>query len=127
MKLKTVVNKYKNRKYTCHHFFPELTAVCPVTRLPDFYTVEITYEPDEKIVELKSLKLYFGSYRNMEILHEEITNMILDDIIKAVKPRWIKIEVKVNVRGGIYTTIKRYWSKEKGDELENIDFPNNVS
>jgi len=125
MKLNTLVNKYKNRKYVCQHVFPELTAVCPTTKLPDFYTVEITYEPNEKLIELKSLKLYFGSYRNIGILHEEITNKILDDFIEAVEPRWVRIEVKVNVRGGIYTSIRRHWSKEKGDEVEKIIKSNN--
>ena len=89
-------------------------------------TIEIKYEPNERLIELKSLKLYFSSYRNTEILHEEIANKILDDFIKAVEPRWVMIEVKVNVRGGIYTTIKRYWSKEKGDELEKISRLNNL-
>ncbi len=110
-------NKNVKRRYVCTHIFPELTAVCPVTRLPDFYTLRIMYEPERKIVELKSFKLYLIAYRNVEILHEEITNRILDDFISAVRPSWAYIEVKVNVRGGIATTITRHWKKRQGDRI----------
>lgn len=113
--LDTLDNKYKNSRYACMHEFPELTAVCPVTRLPDFYNIKIEYEPDKRLVELKSFKLYLNKFRDKEILHEEITNEILNKLIKSIEPRWAKIEVKVNVRGGIYTTITRQWSKELGD------------
>jgi len=113
-------NKNVKRRYVCTHIFPELTAVCPVTRLPDFYTLRITYEPERKIVELKSFKLYLITYRNVEILHEEITNRILDDFISAVRPRWAYIEVKVNVRGGIATTIARHWKKRQGDRIPPV-------
>jgi 7-cyano-7-deazaguanine reductase len=116
-RLETRPNKNSSKHYTCTHVFPELTAVCPVTRLPDFYTVTISYEPDMKLVELKSLKLYFAAYRNVEILHEEITNRILDDLIKTLEPRWATIRVDVNNRGGITTTITRSWSKDLGDEV----------
>jgi 7-cyano-7-deazaguanine reductase len=76
----------------------------------------LSYEPDKKLVELKSLKLYFVTFRNVEILHEELTNQILDDFVHAVSPRWVNIEVRVNNRGGINTTIRRSWRKGKGDE-----------
>ena len=115
MQLDTVSNKYTTRKYVCEHTFGELTAVCPVTRLPDFYRVNIRYEPNQKLIELKSLKLYFIAFRDKEILHEEITNQILDDFIKFVEPRWVYIEVRVKVRGGIYTIISRQWSEQGGD------------
>jgi 7-cyano-7-deazaguanine reductase len=101
--------------------FPELTAVCPVTKLPDFYVVRTVYEPERKLVELKSFKLYLNSYRDVEILHEEVTNKILDDFIAAVQPRWAYIEVKVNVRGGISTTISRQWRRRGGDKMPPID------
>ena len=113
-------NKNVERRYVCTHVFPELTAVCPVTRLPDFYTMRIVYEPERKIVELKSFKLYLVAYRNVQILHEEITNRILDDFISAVRPRWAYIEVKVNVRGGIATTITRHWKKRGGKRMPLI-------
>jgi 7-cyano-7-deazaguanine reductase len=118
-KLDTRPNRYRKNRYICDHVYPELTAVCPVTRLPDFYAVTLTYEPDRKLIELKSLKLYFGAFRNIEILHEEITNKILDDFVAAVQPRWVTIDTKVSVRGGISTTITRKWSKERGDEMSS--------
>lgn len=91
--------------------------MCPVTRLPDFYNVKIEYEPDERLIELKSFKLYLNKFRDKETLHEEITNEILNRLIRSIQPRWAKIEVIVNVRGGIYTTITRHWTKEKGDVI----------
>jgi len=113
--LETVPNKNRKHKYACTHVFSELTALCPITRLPDFYEVRLTYEPDAKLVELKSLKLYYVSFRNVEILHEEITNRILDDFIYAVSPRWILITVNVNNRGGVFTTVARKWKRSVGD------------
>ncbi|MFN3532427.1 MAG: preQ(1) synthase [Candidatus Brocadia sp.] len=110
----TLTNKNRNARYICKHEFPELTAMCPVTKLPDFYNVKIEYEPDERLIELKSFKLYLNKFRDKEILHEEITNEILNRLIRSIQPRWAKIEVIVNVRGGIYTTITRHWTKEKG-------------
>ena len=78
-----------------------------MTKLPDFYTVVIKYEPDKTLVELKSLKYYLASYRNVGILHEELVNAIVDDLVEAVHPRWISVDLGVNVRGGIATTIHR--------------------
>src|SRR2546426_1010484 len=99
-KLLTRPNKYRQRHYASTHIFPELTSVCPITRLPDFYTVTLRYEPDRKLIELKSLKMYFIAFRQVEMLHEEITNRIMEDFVKVVRPRWATIEVKVNNRGG---------------------------
>jgi len=113
--LETLENKNTDAKFVCKHEFPELTAMCPITRLADFYTMKLEYEPDERLVELKSLKLYLNSFRDKEILHEEITNEIMNRLIRAINPRWARIEMKVNVRGGIETTIDRFWDKEKGD------------
>lgn len=113
--IETLENKHKESKYVCKHEFPELTAVCPVTRLPDFYNMKLEYEPDERLVELKSFKLFLNSFRENEILHEEITNEIVNRLIRSINPRWIKIEMQVRIRGGIETTIKRHWDKGKGD------------
>lgn len=112
----TLPNKNKKHRFQCIHVFPELTALCPVTKLPDFYTVDLSYEPERNLVELKSLKLYFLNFRNREILHEEITNQILDDFIEAVEPRRVRIVTKVNIRGGLHTSIVREWSRDNGDE-----------
>jgi 7-cyano-7-deazaguanine reductase len=119
------MNRNRTKRFVSHHVFSELTAVCPVTRLPDFYTVKLTYEPDRLLPELKSLKLYFTSFRNVEILHEEIANQILDDFVAVIDPRWALIVLNVNNRGGVLTTVARRWRKSKGDdemtpsELEN--------
>ena len=113
--IETLENKHKESKYVCKHEFPELTAVCPITRLPDFYNMKLEYEPDERLVELKSFKLFLNSFRENEILHEEITNEIVNRLIHSINPRWVKIEMQVRVRGGIETTITRFWDKEKGD------------
>lgn len=113
--LETRPNKNSKHHFVCRHVFSELTAVCPVTRLPDFYTVTIAYEPQHNLIELKSLKMYFVSFRNAEILHEELTNQIMDDFVKVVSPRWAEIRVDVNNRGGILTTVARRWERKLGD------------
>ena len=76
-----------------------------MTKLPDFYTIVIKYEPGKRLVELKSLKYYLASYRDVGILHEELANAILDDLADAIHPRWISVELRVNGRGGIATTV----------------------
>lgn len=104
-KILSLPNKYYSNRYVCTHEFQELTAYCPMTKLPDFYTIVIKYEPGRRLMELKSLKYYLASYRDVGILHEELANAILGDIADAIDPRWISVELTVNVRGGIATTI----------------------
>jgi len=84
---------------------PEFTCLCPKTGQPDFATLEIDYVPDQLCVELKSLKLYIWSYRDRGAFHEAVTNEILDDLVNAIAPRFMRIKAKFNVRGGIYTHI----------------------
>lgn len=103
--VKVVNNKYSNKDYIVNIEFPEFTCVCPRTGLPDFATIKIEYIPDKKLIELKSLKLYFISYRNKGIFHEHAVNKILDDFVSACKPRRAKIVGEFNVRGGIKTTV----------------------
>ena len=119
MEIETVKFEYPESHTVVEYEYPELTAVCPMTGLPDFYTVRIVYEPDSKLPELKSLKLYFVKYRNVGILHENLANSILEDFKSAVEPRWVLIELFVNNRGGVYTTVRRYWSR-KGDDISKI-------
>lgn len=88
-------------RFTC----PEFTSLCPVTGQPDFATVRITYVPDELIVELKSLKMYLWSYRDEGAFHEAVTNLILDDLVRACSPRRMTVETIWKVRGGIATTV----------------------
>ena len=93
---------------------PEFTCLCPRTGQPDFATLTLDYVPDRLCVELKSLKLYLWSYRNQGAFHEAVTNRILDDLARAVKPRYLRLAARFYVRGGIFTTViaetrKRGW------------------
>ena len=104
--LEIVPNEYSNRDYTIEVSVPEFNCVCPRTGSPDFGTINITYVPDQSIVELKSLKLYMVKFRNIGIFHEHVTNRILDDFTKACKPKKIEITGDFNPRGGIKTIVK---------------------
>jgi 7-cyano-7-deazaguanine reductase len=84
---------------------PEFTCLCPKTGQPDFATLHLEYVPDAKCVELKSLKLYIWSYRDEGAFHEAVTNRILDDLVQATKPRFVRLTAEFYVRGGIYTTV----------------------
>lgn len=86
--------------------YPELTADCPMTRIQDLYTIRITYIPDKYVPELKSLKMYFLDYKNLPISHENLCAKIYKEFKEAVKPKKLKVELEVAVRGGIKTTIR---------------------
>ena len=105
-RIQIVNNPNSKRDYNIHIEFPEFTCVCPKTGLPDFAKIIIDYVPDRKIVELKSLKEYYLSYRNVGIFHEHVVNKILEDLVAACQPRTMVINGEFNVRGGIKTTIK---------------------
>jgi 7-cyano-7-deazaguanine reductase len=85
---------------------PEFTCLCPLTGQPDFATIHIRYVPDERLVELKSLKLYLWSYRDEGAFHEDVTNRILNDFVGAAAPRWVEVLADFNVRGGIKTQVR---------------------
>jgi 7-cyano-7-deazaguanine reductase len=103
--LETFENQFPDRDYEIQIVSPEFTSVCPRTGQPDFGTLTITYTPDKKCVELKSLKFYLQSFRNQGIFYEHVTNTILDDLVAAVKPRFMKIEAAFNARGGMTETV----------------------
>ena len=84
---------------------PEFTCLCPMTGQPDFAALTLDYIADKLCVELKSLKLYIWSFRNQGTFHEAVTNRILDDLVQATRPRWMRLEAKFNVRGGICTSV----------------------
>lgn len=105
-RLETFPNPHPERNYEINFTCPEFTCVCPKTGQPDFATIHITYIPDKLCVELKSLKLYLWSYRNEGAFHEKVTNQILDDLLKAVKPRFMEAIGDFFVRGGIHTVVK---------------------
>jgi|SRR5690606_20619671 len=103
--LETFPNPNPNRDYIIIMDIPEFTCLCPKTGQPDFATLKIEYTPDEQCIELKSLKLYMWTFRNRGAFHEAVTNEILDHLVTAVDPRWMKLTMKFNVRGGIFTDV----------------------
>ena len=103
--LEVFPNPKSSRDYTIHIESPEFTCLCPKTGQPDFATLKLEYIPDEFCVELKSWKLYLWSYRDEGGFHEDLTNKILDDLVAALSPRYIRLTADFNVRGGIYTTV----------------------
>ena len=98
-------NPQPERDYTIRITIPEFTCLCPKTGQPDFATLLLEYIPDRQCVELKSLKLYVWSFRNEGAFHEAITNEILDDLVNATAPRFMRLSAIFNVRGGIDTTV----------------------
>ncbi len=104
-KLEIFDNAFPNRDYNIKIECPEFTSVCPKTGLPDFGTIIIEYTPDKKCLELKALKYYMLDFRNQGIFYEMVTNTILDDLVEACQPRWMKVEGHFSARGGITTTV----------------------
>ncbi len=104
-KLETFSNPAPHRDYWVRMEIPEFTCLCPMTGQPDFATMVIDFVPDKRNVELKSLKLYMWSYRDEGAFHEAVTNTILDDLVKAISPRFMRLTAKWYVRGGIFTTV----------------------
>jgi len=98
--LDTFPNPRPARDYQVKFIFPEFTSICPVTGQPDFATITISYTPDQKCVEMKSLKLYFLAYRNKGIFYEGVVNTILDDLVSKLSPRHMTIVGEFNARGG---------------------------
>ena len=112
-KLETFPNRHPGREYTVTLTTAEFTAVCPITGQPDFATITIRYCPDAKILESKSLKLYLWSYREEGIFHEHATNVILDDLVAALEPKWCEVVGEFNARGGIAIKIETRYEKPR--------------
>ena len=113
-RLQTFRNPSPGRDYRMQISMPEFTCLCPLTGQPDFATLELEYVPDRLCVELKSLKLYVWSFRDQGAFHEAVTNRILGDLVRATRPRYLRLTARFNMRGGIATTIvaehrKRGW------------------
>ena len=104
--LEAFPNPQPKRDFVVHMQIPEFTCLCPITGQPDFATLYLDYIPDQRCVELKSLKLYIWSFRDEGKFHEAVTNEILDDIVKAIRPRYARLTAKFWVRGGIFTTVE---------------------
>ncbi len=104
-KLETFPNHHPERDYVVTMLTEEFTCVCPLTGQPDFAKITIRYIPDKLILESKSLKLYLQSFRNQGTFHEHVSNVILDDIVGTLAPRWCKITAEFAVRGGISISV----------------------
>lgn len=103
--LETFENQYPGRDYTIQIVCPEFTSVCPKTGQPDYGTLTITYTPDRRCVELKSLKFYLQRFRNEGIFYENVTNRILDDLVAVLAPRRLTLQAAFTPRGGITTAV----------------------
>ncbi len=103
--LETFANPHPGRDYTIRIRIPEFTCLCPKTGQPDFATLNLEYVPDQRCVELKSLKLYIWSFRDQGAFHEDVTNQMLDKLVAVCEPRFMRLTAEFNVRGGIYTSV----------------------
>ena len=121
--LETFDNPMPERDYTIRIEIPEFTCLCPKTGQPDFATLDLEYVPDQQCVELKSLKLYVWAYRDEGAFHEKVTNTILDDLIAATSPRFMRLTAKFNVRGGIYTTVVAEHRQPGWQAPEKVSLP----
>jgi len=129
--LETFPNPAPHRDYRIHMEIPEFTCLCPKTGQPDFATLLLDYVPDRRCVELKSLKLYVWSFRDEGHFHEDVTNRILDDLAKAVKPRFMRLTAKFHVRGGIFTNVvaeqrKKGWKPAETIEMASFEMQANT-
>jgi len=123
--LQTFANPARRRDYRIHMEIPEFTCLCPMTGQPDFATLELDYVPERLCVELKSLKLYVWSFRNEGAFHEAVTNRIAEDLARVLRPRFLRLTARFNVRGGIFTTVvaehrKRGWRPPSVVPLEAL-------
>jgi 7-cyano-7-deazaguanine reductase len=119
--LETFVNPAVDRDFHIHMQIPEFTCLCPKTGQPDFATLFLDYIPDATCVELKSLKLYIWSYRNEGAFHEAVTNRILDDLVAATAPRFMRLTAKFFVRGGIFTNVVAEYRRPGWQPAPRVD------
>ena len=114
--LETFPNEYAGREYEVDITCPEFTSLCPKTGQPDFATIRIRYVPNQRVLELKSLKLYLFSFRNQGIFYEHVINRILDDLVAACDPVRCEVAGEFAVRGGIATVVKAHFDKNEPPE-----------
>ena len=129
--LETFPNPKPQRDYHIRMEIPEFTCLCPKTGQPDFATLILDYIADQQCVELKSLKLYIWSFRNEGHFHEDVANRILDDLVAATRPRFMRLTARFFVRGGIFTSViaehrKPDWEPEPHVELNRLDMQQNT-
>jgi 7-cyano-7-deazaguanine reductase len=111
--LESFPNRYSSRDYLVEFDCPEFTSLCPVTGQPDFAKIKVSYIPDRRCLESKSLKIYLFTFRNIGMFHEEITNRILDDLVNTCKPRWARVRAVMNPRGGISIDVTAEYCKAR--------------
>ena len=121
--LETFANPELARDYTIRMQIPEFTCLCPRTGQPDFATLDLEYVPDRLCVELKSLKLYIWSFRDRGAFHEAVTNEIADHLDRTVRPRFLRLSARFNVRGGIHTTVVAERRQEGWKRAAPISLP----
>jgi len=129
--LDTFPNPAPQRDYHIHMEIPEFTCLCPKTGQPDFAVLALDYIPDRLCVELKSLKLYIWSFRDEGHFHEDVTNRILDDLVKTTQPRFMRLTARFYVRGGIFTHVvaehrQKGWTPAPYIELTSFEPQSNV-
>ena len=129
--LETFPNPAADRDFHIHMEIPEFTCLCPKTGQPDFATLILDYIPEKTCVELKSLKLYIWSFRDQGCFHEAVTNQILDDLVRAIKPRFMRLTAKFFVRGGIFTNVvaehrKKGWKPAPKVDLTQFNTQSNT-
>ena len=110
--LDTFPYEFTGREVRVRFEMPEFTAICPFSDFPDFGTIRLEYVPNERCVELKSLKLYINSFREVKIFHEHVINVVLEDFVRACDPLSVEIEGDFNVRGNIKTTVRAKYQKK---------------
>jgi 7-cyano-7-deazaguanine reductase len=111
--LDTFAYEFSGREIKINFEIPEFTAICPFSDFPDFATIRIEYVPNERCVELKSLKLYINSFRDVKIFHEHVINVILEDFVHACDPLSVDIEGDFNVRGNVKTVVRASYIKKQ--------------
>ncbi len=121
--LETFANPSPERDYTVHIRIPEFTCLCPKTGQPDFAILFLAYVPEQHCLELKALKNYAWSYRDQGAFHEAVTNRILEDLVAACAPRFMRLRAEFNVRGGIYTTVVAEHRRENWRPPEIVQLP----
>ncbi len=121
--LETFDNPQRSRDYTIRIRVPEFTCLCPKTGQPDFAVLNLEYVPENLCVELKALKLYVWSFRDQGAFHEAVTNQMLDDLVAATRPRFMRLTAEFNVRGGIYTTVVAEHRAEDWNPPSKVELP----
>lgn len=129
--LETFESPTNTRDFHIHMEIPEFTCLCPKTGQPDFAVIYLDYIPDQLCVELKSLKLYMWSFRDEGCFHEAVTNRILDDLVAATQPKFMRVTAKFYVRGGVFTNViaehrKAGWQPQPRVELTQFESQSNI-